>query len=121
MIDIEITAVSRQALSLEINGGKFTVPWVAVCGISVGRVPIGDDIWHLALAIDIEIAAAEHVVIVSELAPIWSSLTGILSKVFSDVGAVASWGPRALTASSPLSLYDRPDAKMVATSKRTVH
>ncbi|MFD1961692.1 hypothetical protein ACFSHP_26710 [Novosphingobium panipatense] len=87
---------------------RFEVPWGAVQGISAGRVRMDNEVWHLALAADIDREWSARLVIVTEADRIWARFTQVLPQVFPCVPSVTMWGPQALTTPEPISLYDRP-------------
>jgi hypothetical protein len=102
------TDFTEQGMVLMIDGNPCEVPWDAVQGISAGRVRMDNEMWHLALAADIDRQGSARLVIVTEADRIWARFTQILPQVFPCVPSVTTWGPQALTASEPVSLYDRP-------------
>jgi hypothetical protein len=87
---------------------RFEVPWGTVQGISAGRVQLDNEVWHLALAADIDREWSARLVIVTEADRIWARFTQLLPQVFPCVPSVTRWGPQALTTPEPISLYDRP-------------
>lgn len=104
---VTLTVAAVHGMILDVDGKPCEVPWGAVHGISAGRVLMANDVWHLALAADIEIISDVRLAIVTEADRIWTPFTQILPKIFPQVPRVTVWGPQALTTPAPLSLYDR--------------
>lgn len=102
------SAVTLAGMVVVNDDMRFEVPWGAVQGISAGRVQLDNEVWHLALAADIDREWSARLVIVTEADRIWARFTQLLPQVFPCVPSVTRWGPQALTTPEPISLYDRP-------------
>ncbi|GBH29961.1 hypothetical protein MBESOW_P1215 [Sphingobium xenophagum] len=103
-----LSAVTLAGMVVESADKRCELPWRAVQGISAGRVQLDNEIWHLALAADIDREWSARLVIVTEADRIWARFTQVLPQVFPCVSSVTTWGPQALTTPEPISLYDRP-------------
>lgn len=105
-----VVAVSHQRLSVQIGGQKLELPWKSVRGISAGHIPVAAGAWHLALTIDVQVDAGEHVLIATEVDRAWAALTAVLPEVL-DVPPIDMWAPVVLARAVPLSIYERPGAE----------
>ena len=99
---VKVIAVSAEGLVLVREKARWQAPWSAIESVAAGMLSRSQsDILVLAIGLD-----DGRVIMISEIEPIWLSVTGVLADYLPGIERFDDWASR-LVSSDPELLYER--------------